>query len=80
MLLRRLLHQVQDDRRHNRRDRLLARRLRLRLRLRLHGAAQRDTISGRRQRQLTQLRAPTRSGVSTHRTGVSSTAHLSSST
>jgi len=55
ILLRRLLHQVQDDRRHNRRDRLLARRLRLRLRLRLHGAAQRDTISGRRQRQLTQL-------------------------
>ncbi len=53
MLLRRLLHQVQDDRRHNRRDRLLARRLRLRLRL--HGATRWDTISGRRQRQLTRL-------------------------
>ncbi len=51
MLLRRLLRQVQDDRRHNRRDRLLARRLRLQL----HGAARWDAISGRRQRQLTRL-------------------------
>lgn len=55
VLLRRLLRQIQDDRGHNRRNRLLAWVLRLRLRLRLHGAAEWDTVSARCQRQLTRL-------------------------